>query len=155
MLGLLKRLFDANDKEIKKVMKTVEKVNKLEPSIAPLSDDELKAKTPAFRARLEKGESLDDLLPEAYAVAREASKRVRNERHYDVQLVGAIVLHQGRIAEMKTGEGKTLVAVAALYLNALAGKGTHLVTANDYRAKRDGMLMARIYHFFRSEHRNH
>ncbi|MBT9588749.1 preprotein translocase subunit SecA [bacterium] len=147
MLGLLKRLFDANDKEVKKVMKTVEKINKLEPTVAPLEDADLRAKTAHFRDRLAKGETLDDILPEAYAVAREASKRVRNERHYDVQLVGAIVLHQGRIAEMKTGEGKTLVAVAALYLNALGGNGAHLVTANDYLAKRDGMLMAHIYDF--------
>jgi preprotein translocase subunit SecA len=147
MLGLLKRLFDANDKEVKKVMKTVDKINKLEPTVAPLEDDQLRAKTEHFRERLSKGETLDDILPEAYAVAREASKRVRNERHYDVQLVGAIVLHQGRIAEMKTGEGKTLVAVAALYLNALNGLGAHLVTANDYLAKRDGMLMGHIYHF--------
>jgi preprotein translocase subunit SecA len=147
MLGLLKKLFDANDKEVKKVMKTVEKINKLEAHISPLSDEELKGKTTTFRERLAKGETLDDILPEAYAVAREAAKRVRNERHYDVQMVGGIVLHQGRIAEMKTGEGKTLVAVSPLYLNALAGKGVHLVTANDYLAKRDGMLMARIYHF--------
>jgi preprotein translocase subunit SecA len=147
MLGLLKKLFDANEKEVKKILKVVEKINAFEPSIAPLSDEQLKAKTPQFRERLAKGETLDDLLPEAYAVAREAAKRVRNERHYDVQLVGAIVLHQGRIAEMKTGEGKTLVATAPMYLNGLAGNGCHLVTANDYLAKRDGMLMGRIYDF--------
>ena len=147
MLALLKRLFDANDKEVKKVMKTVDKINKLEATVAPLEDADLHNKAQQFRERLAKGETLDDILPEAYAVAREASKRVRNERHYDVQLVGAIVMHQGRIAEMKTGEGKTLVAVAALYLNALSGNGAHLVTANDYLAKRDGMLMGHIYDF--------
>jgi preprotein translocase subunit SecA len=147
MLGLLKKLFDSNDKEVKKVMKTVEKINSLESSISPLSDEELRGKTAAFKARVQKGESLDDLLPEAFAVVREAAKRVRNERHYDVQLVGGIVLHQGRIAEMKTGEGKTLVATAPMYLNALSGNGCHLVTANDYLAKRDGMLMAHIYNF--------
>lgn len=147
MLGLLKKLFDPNEKEVKKMMKVVEKVNALEPSIAPLGDSNLREKTQQFRERLQKGESLDDILPEAFAVAREAAKRVRNERHYDVQLVGALVLHQGRVAEMKTGEGKTLVATAPLYLNALEGKGAHLVTANDYLAKRDGMLMGKIYHF--------
>jgi preprotein translocase subunit SecA len=147
MLGLLKKLFDSNEKEVKKVMKIVERVNALEASITPLDDQALRAKTDHFRERLSKGESLDDILPEAYAVVREAAKRVRNERHYDVQLVGGIVLHQGRVAEMKTGEGKTLVATAPLYLNALAGNGAHLVTANDYLAKRDGMHMARVYHF--------
>ena len=147
MLGLLRRIFDSNEREVKKLLKMVEKISVFEPKISGLTDEELKAKTPAFRERLEKGETLDDILPEAFAVVREAGKRVRKERHYDVQLVGGIVLHQGRIAEMKTGEGKTLVATAPMYLNALAGKGAHLITVNDYLAKRDGMLMGAIYHF--------
>jgi len=125
----------------------VEQINALEPSIEPLSDDELKAKTPEFRARLEAGETLDDLLPEAFAVVREASKRSLGMRPFDVQLIGGIVLHRGNIAEMKTGEGKTLVATLPVYLNALAGTGVHVVTVNDYLAKRDSEWMGQVYRF--------
>ena len=147
MLGLLRKIFDSNQKEVNKIMKVVEKINALEPSVQPLNDYNLREKTMQFRDRLKKGETLDDLLPEAYAVVREAAKRVRGERHYDVQMVGGIVLHQGRIAEMKTGEGKTLVGTCPVYLNALTGLGVHLITVNDYLAKRDGMLMAKVYDF--------
>jgi len=136
-----------NDREIKAIRKIVDRINDLEPSIEPLSDDELKGKTIEFRERVSKGESLDDLLPEAFAVCREAGKRVLGERHYDVQLIGAIVLHQGRIAEMKTGEGKTLTSTAAVYLNALSGKGVHVVTVNDYLAARDLEWMGQVYSF--------
>ena len=124
MIGkaLTKVFGSKNDREIKQLRKIVVRINDLEPSIEPLSDDELKGKTVEFRERVANGESLDDLLPEAFAVCREAGKRVLGERHYDVQLIGAIVLHQGRIAEMKTGEGKTLTSTAAVYLNALSGK---------------------------------
>src|SRR5579884_3035391 len=139
LLNLL--LGDPNEKEIKKLLPIVEEINALEPSMMELSDEELRAKTSEFRERLEEGETLDDLLPEAYAVVREASRRYTGKRHFDVQLLGGIVLHQGRIAEMKTGEGKTLVATLPLYLNALTGRGVHLVTVNDYLAKRDPQYM--------------
>ncbi|MFC5700838.1 preprotein translocase subunit SecA [Cohnella faecalis] len=148
MLGLVKKIFgDANEREVKRLSKTVEQINALEPQISPLSDEQLRAKTEEFRARLEKGEDLDDLLPEAFAVVREASKRVLGKRHYDVQLLGAMVLHSGKIAEMKTGEGKTLVGTLSVYLNALASKGVHVVTVNDYLALRDSQEMGRIYEF--------
>ncbi|TJY41970.1 preprotein translocase subunit SecA [Cohnella pontilimi] len=148
MLGLVKKIFgDANEREIKRMSRTVEQINELEPTIAALSDEQLRNKTEEFRARLEKGETLDDLLPEAFAVVRETSKRVLNKRHYDVQLIGGMVLHQGKIPEMKTGEGKTLVGTLAVYLNALAGKGVHLVTVNDYLAQRDSQEMGQIYTF--------
>ena len=124
----------------------VAEINKLEPAIAALMTSSSRAKTDEFRERLAKGETLDDLLPEAFAVVREASKRTIGQRHYDVQLIGGIVLHQGRIAEMATGEGKTLVATLPLYLNALDGKGAHLVTVNDYLAKRDAVWKGPIYH---------
>ncbi|HDO31187.1 MAG TPA: preprotein translocase subunit SecA, partial [Desulfobacteraceae bacterium] len=127
--------------------RTVARINDLEPSIQPLSDAELAGKTVEFRERIAKGESLDDLLPEAFAVVREAARRVLGERHYDVQLIGGIVLHQGRIAEMKTGEGKTLTSTAPLYLNALSGKGAHVVTVNDYLASRDVEWMGQVYRF--------
>ena len=127
-----------NDRLIKQYKKTVAKINALEPQIQALDDDALKAKTTEFRERLAKGETLDQLLPEAFAVVREASQRVLGLRHYDVQMIGGIVLHQGKIAEMRTGEGKTLVATLAVYLNALPGKGVHVVTVNDYLARRDG-----------------
>ncbi|HYE83860.1 MAG TPA: preprotein translocase subunit SecA [Clostridia bacterium] len=136
-----------NDKEIKKVMKIVDKINELEPEMQKLSDAELQNKTNEFKDRLTKGETLDDLMVEAYAVVREASVRVLGQRHFDVQLVGGIVLHQGRIAEMKTGEGKTLTATLPLYLNALTGKGTHLVTVNDYLATYQSQWMGKLYDF--------
>jgi preprotein translocase subunit SecA len=148
MLGLVKKLFgDANEREIKRLTKTVEHINQLEPAISALSDVELQAKTTEFRNRLEQGESVEDLLPEAFAVTREASKRVLNKRHYDVQLLGGMVLHQGRIAEMKTGEGKTLVETLPAYLNALTGKGVHIVTVNDYLAERDSVEMGQVFQF--------
>ena len=149
MLGsLAKSLFgSANDRKVKPLWSAVAKINALEPRFQSMSDAELAAMTPAFRARLEKGETLDDLLPEAFAVVREAAKRTLGQRHFDVQLVGGIVLHKGNIAEMKTGEGKTLVATLPTYLNALAGEGVHVVTVNDYLAKRDSEWMGQIYRF--------
>jgi preprotein translocase subunit SecA len=149
MLGLLARsLFgSANDRKVKPLWSTVAKINALEPRFQAMSDAELAAMTPAFRERLEKGETLDDLLPEAFAVVREAAKRTLGQRHFDVQLVGGMVLHKGNIAEMKTGEGKTLVATLPTYLNALAGDGVHVVTVNDYLAKRDSEWMGQIYRF--------
>ena len=145
---LLKKIFGTrNDREVKRIKKLVAMINSLEPEIEKLSDDELKGKTYEFRERLEKGETLDDVLVEAFAVVREASKRVHGMRHYDVQLIGGIVLHEGKITEMKTGEGKTLVATAPVYLNALSGKGVHVITVNDYLAQRDRELMGRVYEF--------
>ncbi len=136
-----------NERELKRLRPTVTRINELEPQIKRLSDTELKAKTQEFKERLSRGESLDDLLPEAFAVVREAGRRVLGMRHFDVQLMGGIVLHQGKIAEMKTGEGKTLVATLPAYLNALTGKGVHIVTVNDYLAKRDAQWMGEIYRF--------
>ncbi|MEK8131755.1 preprotein translocase subunit SecA [Paenibacillus filicis] len=148
MLGLVKKLFgDQNERELKRMWKAVEYINSLEPGIEVLSDEELKGKTAEFRGRVENGEDLDDLLPEAFAVVREASKRVLGKRHYDVQLIGGMTLHEGRIAEMRTGEGKTLVGTLPVYLNALTGKGVHVVTVNDYLASRDSGEMGRIYEF--------
>ena len=149
MIGsLARKIFgSANDRYIKRQYKTVEKINALEAEISPLSDEQLKAKTDEFRARIKQGETLDELLPEAFAVVREAAKRTLGQRHYDVQLIGGIVLHHGQIAEMKTGEGKTLVATLAAYLNALDGKGVHIVTVNDYLAKRDAEWMGQVYRF--------
>ncbi|MBC7327591.1 preprotein translocase subunit SecA [bacterium] len=144
---MLKFLFDSNEREIRKLRPIVEKINSLEPQIASLTDAQLRAKTDEFRERLRKGETLDDILVEAFAVVREAAKRAIGLRHFDVQLMGGIVLHQGRIAEMKTGEGKTLVATLPAYLNALEGKGVHIVTVNDYLAKRDTQWMGPVYHF--------
>ena len=132
---------DPNAKEIKRLQPIVDEINALEPEMQELSDEELRAKTDEFRDRFAGGEALDDLLPEAFAVVREASRRTTGLRHFDVQLIGGIVLHQGNIAEMKTGEGKTLVASLPLYLNALVGRGAHLVTVNDYLAKRDPQYM--------------
>ncbi|MBE9605556.1 preprotein translocase subunit SecA [Acetobacteraceae bacterium H6797] len=137
----------SNDRALKRYQARVPAVNALEPKMAALSDEELANQTVLFRERLAKGESLDDLLPEAFATVREASKRVLGMRHFDVQLIGGMVLHDGRIAEMKTGEGKTLVATAAVYLNALSGKGVHVVTVNDYLASRDADQMGRLYGF--------
>src|ERR1700729_1119891 len=149
MLGsLAKSLFgSANDRKVKPLWSTVSKINALEPRFSGLSDADLAAMTPAFRARLEQGETLDDLLPEAFAVVREAAKRTLGQRHFDVQLVGGMVLHKGNISEMKTGEGKTLVATLPVYLNALAGDGVHVVTVNDYLARRDSEWMGQIYRF--------
>jgi len=149
MLGkILAKIFGSkNDRLIKMYRKIVKTINVLEPTIEPLTDEELKAKTAEFKERYAKGESLDDLMPEAFAVVREAAKRVLGERHYDVQLIGGVVLHQGKIAEMKTGEGKTLTSTAAVYLNALSGKGVHVVTVNDYLARRDVEWMGQVYRF--------
>ena len=137
----------SNDRALKAYRARVPAINALEPAIAALSDDQLKAKTPEFRERIAKGETLDSLLPEAFAVCREASKRVLGMRHFDVQLIGGMVLHEGRIAEMKTGEGKTLVATLPCYLNGLTGKGVHVVTVNDYLASRDAEEMGRLYNW--------
>ncbi|WP_438348865.1 preprotein translocase subunit SecA [Paenibacillus sp. FA6] len=148
MLGLVKKIFgDTNERDVKRLMKTVELINQMEPEYVALSDEQLKAKTDQFRARLEKGESIDEILPEAFATVREASKRTLQMRHFDVQLVGGMALHEGRIAEMKTGEGKTLVGTLPVYLNALSGKGVHVVTVNDYLAQRDSQQMGLIYEF--------
>ncbi|HBT47841.1 MAG TPA: preprotein translocase subunit SecA [Peptococcaceae bacterium] len=147
MLGFLRNILDDNARELKKLSRQVQVINSLEPEISALSDADLQARTGEFRRRLERGATLDDLLPEAFAVVREASKRVLGLRHFDVQLMGGIVLHQGRIAEMKTGEGKTLVATLPAYLNALAGRGVHIVTVNDYLARRDSEWMGKIYRF--------
>ena len=146
--GLLKKIFGTkNDREIKALTKEVEKINALESEYEKLSDEDLKNKTNIFKERLKNGETLDDILVEAFATVREASKRVLGLRHYDVQLIGGIVLHQGKITEMKTGEGKTLVATCPVYLNALAGHGVHVITVNDYLAKRDRDQMSRLYGF--------
>ena len=146
--GLLKKIFGTkNDREIKALTKEVEKINALESEYEKLSDEELKNKTNIFKERLKNGETLDDILVEAFATVREASKRVLGLRHYDVQLIGGMVLHQGKITEMKTGEGKTLVATCPVYLNALAGHGVHVITVNDYLAKRDRDQMSRLYGF--------
>ncbi|QJC53763.1 preprotein translocase subunit SecA [Paenibacillus albicereus] len=148
MLGLVKKIFgDANEREVKRLMRNVEVINEMEPQFVALTDEQLSAKTQEFRARLEKGEELDDLLPEAYATVREAGKRVLGMRHFDVQLIGGMALHEGKIAEMKTGEGKTLVGTLPVYLNALLGKGVHVVTVNDYLAQRDSSIMRPLYEF--------
>ncbi len=136
-----------SEKEVKRVMPIVNKINALEEEISKLTDEELKNKTNIFKKEIEEGKTLDELLPEAFAVVREASKRVLGMRHFDVQLIGGIILHQGRIAEMKTGEGKTLVATLPVYLNALTGKGVHVITVNDYLAKRDSEWMGKLYKF--------
>ncbi|QSA95917.1 preprotein translocase subunit SecA [Methylococcus sp. EFPC2] len=149
MLGkLVKSVFGSrNDRIVKKKRKIVKKINLLEPELEKLSDEELRGKTTEFRARLEQGEDLQSLLPEAFATCREASRRVMNMRHFDVQLIGGMILNDGKIAEMKTGEGKTLVATLAAYLNALPGKGVHVVTVNDYLARRDSEWMGKLYGF--------
>ena len=143
-MGLFKSY---SEKEVKRVQPIVNKINSLEPEMEKLSDAELRAKTDYFKDQLANGKTLDDILPEAFAVVREASKRVLEMRHFDVQLIGGIILHQGRIAEMKTGEGKTLVATLPVYLNALTGKGVHVITVNDYLAKRDSEWMGKLYKF--------
>ncbi len=145
---LLKKLFGSkNEREVKRMLKTVQLVNAFEEQMVALSDEQLRAKTEEFKARLAKGETLDKLLPEAFAVAREAGKRVMGMRHFDVQLIGGMTLHEGMIAEMRTGEGKTLVGTLAVYLNALAGKGVHVITVNDYLARRDANWMRPLYEF--------
>ena len=144
----LEKLLNRSDKtEIKKLNKLVDEIDALEEKISSLNDEELKNMTNIFKEKLKNGQTLDDILPEAFAVVREASKRVLGMRQYRVQLIGGIVLHQGKIAEMRTGEGKTLVAVAPVYLNALSEKGVHVVTVNDYLAKRDKELMEPVYNF--------
>src|SRR3954469_17351601 len=149
MIGALARKFfgSANDRRVKGYQPRVDAINALEPEVAALSDEELKARTGEFRQQLADGKSLDDILVPAFATVREAAKRTLGQRHFDVQLIGGMVLHEGDIAEMKTGEGKTLVATLAVYLNALAGKGVHVVTVNDYLARRDAEWMGQIYNF--------
>ena len=148
MFGFLKRfLGDNNDKEIKRMQKVVDKINSLEPTYQNYTDDKLTGMTEVFRERIRNGETLDSILPEAFAVCREASRRILGMRHFDVQLIGGMCLHEGKIAEMKTGEGKTLVATLPVYLNALEGKGVHMVTVNDYLATRDSQWMGRLYMF--------
>jgi len=146
-MSFLEKIFGSNEREVAKFLPIVEKINILEPKIRELSDADLKKKTDEFRERLSKGETLEDILVEAYAVVREAANRVIGERHYDVQLLGGIALHNGKIAEMKTGEGKTLTSTLPIYLNALSGKGVHVVTVNDYLAKRDCNWMGKVYEF--------
>ncbi len=148
MIGLIKRVVGStNEREVKRLLKIVDKVRGLEPTYEAMSDDELRSQTDLFKARYQQGERLDAMLPEAFAVVREAGKRVLGMRHFDVQLLGGMVLHQGRVAEMKTGEGKTLVSTLPAYLNALTGKGVHIITVNDYLARRDSEWMGRIHRF--------
>src|ERR671911_433985 len=149
MIGqlLAKVIGTQNERELKRLRPSVAEINGLEASIQPLSDEQLRAKTDEFRKRIADGATLDDLLPEAFAVVREAGRRVLNMRHFDVQLIGGMVLHSGKIAEMKTGEGKTLVATLPAYLNTPQAKGVHVVTVNDYLARRDAEWMGRIYKF--------
>ena len=146
MLPFLSKLFDTNEREIKRLTATVQQINELEPKMQKLKDGDFAKKTDALRKRVEKGESLENLLPEAFALVREASVRTTGLRHYDVQMMAATVLALGKIAEQKTGEGKTLSAVPALYLHSLTGKSVHLVTVNDYLARRDAGWMAPIFH---------
>ena len=148
ILNALTKVFGSkNERELKRIQPLVERINALEPQVQGLRDEELKAQTAKFKERIEQGESPDDLLPEAFATVREAALRTLDMRHFDVQLIGGIVLHEGKIAEMKTGEGKTLVATLPAYLNALTGKGVHIVTVNDYLARRDTEWMGHIYQF--------
>ena len=144
---LAKVIGTQNERDLKRIRPLIAEINAKEPEIQALTDEGLRAKTVEFRHRLAQGETLEDLLPEAFAVVREAGRRTLNMRHFDVQLIGGIVLHRGKIAEMKTGEGKTLVATLPAYLNALEGKGVHVVTVNDYLARRDSEWMGRIYRF--------
>ena len=138
---------NANQRELEALNLTVQKINNFEAKIKKISDKEFPQKTKEFKLKIKNGTKIEDLIPEAYACVREASRRVLGERHYDVQLMGGIVLHQGKIAEMKTGEGKTLVSTLPVYLNSLIGKGVHVVTVNDYLAKRDSAWMGKIYNF--------
>ncbi|UCD33129.1 MAG: DEAD/DEAH box helicase, partial [Desulfobacterales bacterium] len=146
--NILTKVFGStNERELKKITPIVQSINALEPDMQKMSDEQLKAQTALFKARLSNGEPIDDMLPEAFATVREASMRTLDMRHFDVQLIGGVVLHRGKIAEMKTGEGKTLAATLPAYLNALAGKGVHIVTVNDYLARRDTEWMGNIYNF--------
>ncbi len=146
--NFLTKIFGSkNERELKKIQPIVEKVNVLEPQIQAMSDEKLKAQTELLKERLNNGETIDDILPEAFATVREASVRTLEMRHFDVQLIGGVVLHEGKIAEMKTGEGKTLAATLPAYLNALSGKGVHIITVNDYLARRDTEWMGNIYNF--------
>ena len=148
MLGIARKIFGTeNDRKLKKLRPIVEMINGLEKEYEALSNSSLKSKTTEFKKRVQNGEKLDDLLPEAFATVREAAKRTLGQRHYDVQLIGGITLHTGEIAEMRTGEGKTLVSTLAAYLNALSGNGVHIVTVNDYLASRDAEWMGQIYNF--------
>ena len=147
-MSIFSKIFKSySEKEVKRIMPLVEQINGLEEEISKLTDEELKNQTNKLKKELEEGKTLDDILPEAFATVREASKRVLGMRHFDVQLIGGIILHQGRIAEMKTGEGKTLVATLPVYLNALTGKGVHVITVNDYLAKRDSEWMGKLYKY--------
>ncbi len=137
----------SNQRELERIGKIVKKINALEENTSKLNNDEFPKKTLEFKEKISNGTNIDELLPEAFALVREASKRVRHERHFDVQIIGGIVLHESKIAEMKTGEGKTLTITLAAYLNALSGKGVHIVTVNDYLAKRDSQEMGTIYNF--------
>ena len=146
--NFLTKIFGSrNDRLLKQYRKTVNRINAMEPEYEKLSDEQLRAKTQEFKDRVANGESLDDILPEAFAVVREASKRVLKMRHFDVQMMGGIGLHQGKISEMRTGEGKTLTSTLPVYLNALTGKGVHIVTVNDYLAARDAETMRPLYNF--------
>src|SRR5262245_64752746 len=148
MMNLVRRLVGTkNDRELKRLLPYVERINQLEPQVAALSDAALAARTADFKQRLANGQPLDELIPEAFATVREAMKRTIGKRHFDVQLLGGIVLHEGKIAEMKTGEGKTFVATLPCYLNALTGHGVHVVTVNDYLARRDAAWMGEIHNF--------
>lgn len=148
-MNIIKKMFGTHsERELKRIYATVDKIEALRPSMQALSDEELQEKTREYKNRLEKGETLDQLLPEAFATVREAAKRVLGMEHYRVQLIGGIILHQGRIAEMKTGEGKTLVSTLPAYLNALEGKGVHIVTVNDYLANRDAQWMGKVHEFW-------
>ncbi len=155
MLGGFAKAFfgSSNDRYVKSLGNIVARIASFEPTISAMSDEELANQTAPFRERLAKGTKLDDLLPEAFATVREAAKRTLGQRHYDVQMVGGIVLHRGEIAEMRTGEGKTLVATLAAYLNALPGAGVHVITVNDYLAERDAEWMSQVYQFPRPDHR--
>src|ERR1700704_5936608 len=146
--GFFRKFFgSANERQIKGYRPRVEAINALEPELKALSDDALRARTVEFRKQLAEGKTLDDILVPAFATVREAAQRVIGQRHFDVQLIGGMILHEGKIAEMKTGEGKTLVATLAVYLNAISGRGVHVVTVNDYLAKRDSEWMGQIYKF--------
>ncbi len=146
--ALLAKVFGTrNDRELKRLRPIVSAINESETHVQSLSNDELRSRTAEFRKRLRQNETLDDLLPEVFATVREASRRILEMRHFDVQLIGGILLHRGTIAEMKTGEGKTLVATLPAYLNALSGEGVHVVTVNDYLARRDSEWMGRVYRF--------
>ncbi|MDX1550866.1 MAG: preprotein translocase subunit SecA, partial [Lysobacter spongiicola] len=146
--NLLTRVFGSrNDRLLRQLQRSVTRINELEPEMEKLGDAELQAKTPELQQRLKDGATLDQILPEAFAVCREASRRVLGMRHYDVQLIGGMVLHLGKIAEMRTGEGKTLVATLPVYLNALEGKGVHVITVNDYLARRDAAWMGKLYNW--------